>query len=74
MRIMLHDARPVNPGSFRMKLTHHPPQIVASKPNEGFWFQPVQAERSREKAPQEELPARQVDRHSTVNSRQRGQI
>lgn len=57
-----------------MKLTHHPPQIAASKPNEGFWFQPIQAERSREKVAQEELPARQVDRHSTVNSRQRGQI
>jgi len=55
-----------------MKLTHHPPQIVASKPNEGFWFQPVQAERSREKGQQEELPARDVDRHATVNSKQRG--
>jgi len=56
-----------------MKLTHQHPQIIASKPYDGFWFQPViQAERSREKVQHEELPTRMVDRHSTVNSRQRG--
>ena len=55
-----------------MKLTHQHPQIVASKPTDGFWFQPLQAERSREKVQQEELPARDVDRHATVNSKRRG--
>ncbi|WP_449554777.1 hypothetical protein [Lelliottia amnigena] len=55
-----------------MKLTHQHSQIVASKPNDGFWFQPLPAELSRAKVQQEELPARLVDRHSTANSKQRG--
>ncbi len=79
MRIMLHDAQPVNrcnlEGSLMMKRSKPSHPLVANQPYDGFWFQPVShTERSQQKVQREELPARFQEHHLTMRSKQRGLI